>query len=349
VFDLSDEETDHTVSASLDVAIRNIAPTLAISGAARAGDEVPYGLTLGPVSDPGQDTVASFVVDWGDGIVETINRSPVAGETIFHTYINAAGPLTIRVLLIDEDGTHAANSLDIIVAGSGVGDDGVLRIYGTDENDVVHIKLKGNDRLEVKANFLADHKREFDLAQIQSIEVYLGDGNDHLHVHQKVLLPLTVYGEAGHDHLNAGDGPSRLYGGEGNDILHRGDGDDILLGGSGYDALFGDKGDDLLIGGGESDLLSGGQGDDLLIGGLVEFPIAEQPADALDAILAEWTSPRSYQEQVDNLSGQGDGERANGEYFLIPGETVLADHSIDLLFGGLGNDWLFWEFLNVCP
>lgn len=361
VFELSDEETTHAVAATFDVAVRNVAPEIEFNGPDRAGDGTPYGLTLGAISDPGQDMLTGFIVNWGDGESETVNRAPVPGETIEHIYSNAAGPRTIRLLLIDEDGTHLSTSqLQIVVAGSGLGDDGVLRIYGTDAKDKVQIKRKSDNHIEVKANFFSDGKRQFDRAAIESIEVYLADGNDRLHVHHKVILPVKAYGGAGNDHLLAGIGNSLLDGGPGNDLIRGGGGDDLLIGGDGHDLLFGGGGDDILsgkagydllhggfgddilIGGADNDVLFGSFGDDLLIGGAVEFA-ASDPIEALTAIRAEWTSHRTEAERRANLSGAGTGDRTNGEFFLIPGETIVDDESVDLLFGGLGDDWHFWD------
>lgn len=72
---------------------------------------------------------------------------------------------------------------------------------------------------------------------------------------------------------------------------------------------------------------------------------------ALDAIMAEWTSNRTFQQRTDNLQGAGSGSswlnRANGNVFLIADAvddddiTVFDDASSDLLVGGLDRDWFF--------
>ncbi|WP_287719921.1 PKD domain-containing protein, partial [Nitrosomonas sp.] len=60
-----------------------------------------YALTLGAVTDPGIDTVTSYIVNWGDGNISSYDS---AGE-VSHTYASA-GDFVITVDLIDEDGTH---------------------------------------------------------------------------------------------------------------------------------------------------------------------------------------------------------------------------------------------------
>ncbi|MFC5768639.1 PKD domain-containing protein, partial [Thauera sinica] len=87
---------------SRSVTVHNVAPTLALSGAAGQVQGTAYALTLGAVSDPGLDTVTAYVVDWGDGTVGVFDS---AGE-VTHTYAGT-GDYTISVSLADEDGTHA--------------------------------------------------------------------------------------------------------------------------------------------------------------------------------------------------------------------------------------------------
>ena len=58
----------------------------------------------------------------------------------------------------------------------------------------------------------------------------------------------------------------------------------------------------------------GNSGDDILIAGTTAF---DHNQAALAAIMAEWTSARSYADRVANLSGTGSGPRDNGSVFLM--------------------------------
>src|SRR5262249_45976575 len=103
----------------------------------------------------------------------------------------------------------------------------------------------------------------------------------------------------------------------------------------------GGAGRDLLIGGLGADLLLGGGGSDLLLAGTTAF---DGDQGALAAVMAEWTSARSYAQRVANLRGSGSGPRANRTTFLKgsgPGVTVYDDGAADVLSGASGSDWFF--------
>src|SRR5262249_38216108 len=156
-----------------------------------------------------------------------------------------------------------------------------------------------------------------------SIVVY-GNGNN------------TVDGAAGNDYIAVfGAGRNTLLGGAGNDIIQGGGGNDVIRGGDGRD---------ILVGGMGSDTLDGGTGDDLLIGGSIQFGGGTASANraALDAVLREWASSRSYQDRVNNLTGVSNptfGLRANGNYFLKTGVTVIDDAVFDSLTGSTEQDF----------
>jgi PKD repeat protein len=144
---------------------------------------------------------------------------------------------------------------------------------------------------------------------------------------------LVIHGGAGDDAISVASGidlTAWLYGDAGNDALSGGGGTNVLLGGSGDDQLIGSQGRDLLIGGLGADLLNGNDGDDLLIAGLTAF---DDDATALAAILAEWTSARSYAERVANLRNTLIGSG--------PDATVFDDGAPDQLRGASGKDWFF--------
>ena len=90
------------------VVVGNVAPTILVEGEDTVAEGDEYTLTLAAISDPGDDTVSEWIVDWGDG---TSDRYSTGGEKT-HTYAdeNPTGTVsdtyTISVDLVDEDGTH---------------------------------------------------------------------------------------------------------------------------------------------------------------------------------------------------------------------------------------------------
>ncbi|SET60723.1 von Willebrand factor type D domain-containing protein [Nitrosomonas marina] len=107
--DLVDEDGTHSAAGTLNVAVNNVAPIIALSGASEINTNDTYTLNLGAITDPGDDNVTGYIVNWGDGSSDTYSS---AGD-VTHTYA-AAGDNTITVDLIDEDGTHVnAATLDV--------------------------------------------------------------------------------------------------------------------------------------------------------------------------------------------------------------------------------------------
>ena len=112
--DLVDEDGTFTNAANaLSVHVNNVAPSIAISGAANVDEGSAYSLTLGAVTDPGTDTVSSYVVHWGDGSSDTYLTNGAKS----HTYTDGPNDYNVTVDLVDEDGTFldAANALSVHV------------------------------------------------------------------------------------------------------------------------------------------------------------------------------------------------------------------------------------------
>src|SRR5207237_282513 len=99
--------TVHTVT------VNNVAPSITISGNASVNEGSAYSLTLGAVSDPGTDTVSSYVVHWGDGSSDTYSTNGAKS----HTYAARPNDYNITVDLVDEDGTflNRANAFSVHV------------------------------------------------------------------------------------------------------------------------------------------------------------------------------------------------------------------------------------------
>ena len=93
------------VGNSVAVAVQNVAPTLVISGASDVNEGSSYTLNLSS-SDPGQDTITQWTINWGDSI-ETVVGNPASAT---HTYADGDANYTITATATDEDGTYSAGS-----------------------------------------------------------------------------------------------------------------------------------------------------------------------------------------------------------------------------------------------
>jgi len=109
---LVDEDGLHAAAGTLGVTVLNVAPTLVLAGAATVDEGGVYTLTLGPVTDPGADTV----VEWIRGLGRRHDGRVRRGGDVTHAYADGAATATITVALVDEDGLHsAAGTLGVTV------------------------------------------------------------------------------------------------------------------------------------------------------------------------------------------------------------------------------------------
>ncbi|MFV2066526.1 MAG: PKD domain-containing protein, partial [Pirellulales bacterium] len=108
------DEDGATDTTQFDYAVANVAPTIELVSPTTANEAEAYELTLGEITDPGQDTVTAWIVDWGDGYSETYPN----GGTVSHTYPDGPAESIVTVEIVDEDGTYAVGQLDVIVWNS---------------------------------------------------------------------------------------------------------------------------------------------------------------------------------------------------------------------------------------
>src|SRR5204863_309966 len=95
--DLVDEDGTFTNAANaLSVTVSNVAPTIAISGAADVDEGAFYSLTLGVVTDPGVDAVTSYLVLRGALPIYTYS----SGGVKTHAYADGPNSYAITVDLV---------------------------------------------------------------------------------------------------------------------------------------------------------------------------------------------------------------------------------------------------------
>ncbi|MEM7783987.1 MAG: Ig-like domain-containing protein [Planctomycetota bacterium] len=154
--------------------IFDTAPTLSASGDDSVQADVAYRLFLS-ATDPGNDTIASWTINWGDGKIEEFVGNP---SEVSHTYTGLQEGFTFNILAsaLDEDGRHLQNSLIVADSdndrlikfdpngqnpqafGSGngtdfpletiIGPDGSLYVSGWDSNNVLRFDPETGDFLD---------------------------------------------------------------------------------------------------------------------------------------------------------------------------------------------------------
>jgi Ca2+-binding RTX toxin-like protein len=216
---------------------------------------------------------------------------------------------------------------DLIVQGT-EGPDRILFSPGAHAGQVrVRVNGVSYGPFESPARLVANGQEGSDL-----IAVALGTG-----WRGPVMPPALFNGGAGDDVLQGHGGDDLLWGGPGADRLEGAGAQDVLVGGDDQDRLSGGAGDDVLLGGLGRDVLEGAGGSDLMLG---DKAVWEDDPAVLAAICDEWASARPLAERAANLTNGTGGPRANGEVFLVLGETILPDRQRDLLVGGQDEDWL---------
>ncbi len=93
------------------VSVANVAPTLRVAGLPSTAAGEIYTLALSS-SDPGDDRISNWRIDWGDGQVVDYAGNP---RQLEHRYGAVAGPLEIRATVTDEDGSYVVEPLPLVV------------------------------------------------------------------------------------------------------------------------------------------------------------------------------------------------------------------------------------------
>ncbi|MCC7476219.1 MAG: hypothetical protein IT425_12555 [Pirellulales bacterium] len=107
----SDTKTFH-------VAVGNVAPFADLTGPSMVNEGSLNSWMIGPVIDPGADTVSQVVVHWGDGNTDSFTPLQLAGQggMVSHLYADGDANRTITIDLVDEDGSFlAVDSLNVMV------------------------------------------------------------------------------------------------------------------------------------------------------------------------------------------------------------------------------------------
>ncbi|MCC6629566.1 MAG: tandem-95 repeat protein, partial [Chloroflexi bacterium] len=97
-----------STDVSFDVSVLNVAPTIALGGAASVDAGTPWVIAFS-AADPGQDTIASWRVNWGDGSTQTLAGSATGATHVF----SIGGNFSVTVTVTDEDGNYTSAPLAV--------------------------------------------------------------------------------------------------------------------------------------------------------------------------------------------------------------------------------------------
>ncbi|MEL6266185.1 MAG: Ig-like domain-containing protein, partial [Pseudomonadota bacterium] len=283
----ADSSFGRTLLGSVNVSVADTAPTASPSLPASVDEGSTVTLTLGAITDPGDDTVTEIRVDW-NGVLRTY----APGETITFSFPDDGTALPVTVSVVNEDGTFqvAALTIDVLnvapttaATGPDFGEVGVLYSVGIDP-----VVDPGDDALALTINWGDSTSSTFGAGSIPTSATHLYaqpgdytitfDGTDedgtYLTLATKTItvLPQAVTLTDDVDRfITTGTLRDRVFGLDGSDAILTAGGNDILVGGAGGDRLQAGDGDDILVGGLGPDVLNLGAGTDTVVVSTADF------------------------------------------------------------------------------
>lgn len=280
-----------TYNATQDTRLDVAAPGLLANDTDVEGDSLGAVLVEGPRSGAltlNPDGSFSYVPSAGFSGTDTFRYGTNDG-----TATGAAVTVTVNVAPVEPTGTVAL--VPDVFDPSKTN----LLVYGTPAADAVQITPAAGGGVDVVMNGTARGT----FHPTGRIVVFAGAGDDVVQVAGGVdRNPARLFGGAGNDRLNLGNGGGLAFGGDGDDRLQGGNGRDILIGGAGADWLNGNGGDDQLMTDGTWHEDAGAE--------------AARTATAWSTIAADWNAPRTLSQRISNLAGGGPTKRLNGQSVL---------------------------------
>jgi autotransporter-associated beta strand protein len=335
---VTDDDTG-SASATSHVTVNNVAPTATPNGYSTSQAMAIPGSVITDNTGAGADgdnagTNDPLVVYAVNGI--TGNVGQVIATSNGTVIVNADGTFTytpdstffgtdsFTYEITDGDFGNATATVTIIVSAAAPGSiltipdsclgGTALLVTGTSANDTIVVEPGSNSStLKVTFNGVSTT-----IAKPSGrIIVTGGNGDDNIQIAGAIANPVWLYGDAGNDRLNAGNGGSLLIGGDGNDQLLGGGGRDVMIGGEGADHLVGNSDDDILVAGFTVQDSRSSLGHD----------------DFWCQVLDEWNSGDSFASRVQNL---------HPVLMSVVHDDDFID-AVDFLNGSAGNDWLIFR------
>lgn len=127
-------------------------------------------------------------------------------------------------------------------------DSGILSVIGTNAPDRIAINLDAITNQLVVINGNQETGR-FNSADVNSIYLFGGAGNDSLQVSSQIIQPALIDGGLGNDRVFGGGGGSTITGGVGANRMAGGTGNDNIIGQGVFDIIGSPSGVDAFTGG----------------------------------------------------------------------------------------------------
>ncbi len=317
-----------TATTSFIVTVNNVAPTATANQYSTAQATTVTGNVITDNTGAGSDSDPAGA---NDPLTISGHTGPANGILVLNTNgsftytpdSTFTGTDSFTYTITDGDGGYDTATVTITVASAAPGSiltipdsclgGTALLITGTSANDTIIVE-PGSSASTLKVTF--NGVSTMVTRPSGRIIVTGGAGDDNIQIAGAILNPAWLYGEAGNDRLNAGNGGSLLIGGDGNDQLLGGGGRDVMIGGEGADNLVGNSDDDILIAGLTEE-------DSRTSAGHDEFWCQ---------VLHEWNSGDSFALRVQTL---------HPVLFPVVHDDHFAD-AVDFLNGAAGDDWLLF-------
>ncbi len=102
----ADDGNGGVTTIEFDLTVNNVAPELTVTGSTSLLEGSTYQVSFS-ATDPGDDTITQWRVDWGDGVVDVLG-----GDATGHSHVyEDDGLYEIKVTAVDEDGEYTTRLL----------------------------------------------------------------------------------------------------------------------------------------------------------------------------------------------------------------------------------------------
>ncbi len=337
-----------------NVTVANAAPLIdvrSINDISVGGDGRTIRLSGAITTTDVSDTVTA-TVNWGDG-----TSGPMAiglggiidPSVVSHTYF-VPGPYQITITATDQNNRTRQSIIGATSDRNGLVNR-VLYINGREINDYIRVRDHGTT-LTVTGN-----GPNFDVvtADVDRIEIELGEGNNYLLSDETIAKPIRVTGGSGRDSITTGLGNDTIFTGAGNDSVEARGGFDRIDTGADNDRIIINGTD------GFGDTIQGGDGLDAIVTSDVTPTVLSQ-FDAAQSQIEVYVGKAPLQGTTANdrldfsslisftphLIDLGDGDDTlllprTGRAEILGGEgndTITGGGGADTIQGGAGNDWI---------